>query len=83
MRQHSGADEQKWNRQFTIPIFPAGAKNAVWKRDYYNFFLLHEGKYMQYIWLSCMLDAKLVCKAGMKFPLISLVGDLDEVQSCL
>ena len=38
---------------------------------------------MQYIWLSCMLDAKLVCKAGRKFPLISLVGDLDEVQSCL
>jgi len=34
MRQHSGALERKWNRQFTRPIFPAGAKNAVWKQDY-------------------------------------------------
>ena len=34
MRQHSGALERKWNRQLTRPIFPAGAKNAVWKRDY-------------------------------------------------
>ena len=34
MRQHSGAFERKWNRQLTRPIFPAGAKNAVWKRDY-------------------------------------------------
>ena len=34
MRQHSGALERKWNRQFTRPIFPAGAKNVVWERDY-------------------------------------------------
>ena len=34
MRQHSGALEQSWNRQFTKPIFPAGTKNAVWERDY-------------------------------------------------
>ena len=34
MRQHSGTLEQKWNRQLTRPIFPRGAKNAVWKRDY-------------------------------------------------
>ena len=34
MRQHSGTLERKWNRQLTGPIFPAGAKNAVWKRDY-------------------------------------------------
>ena len=34
MRQHSGALERKWNRQFTRPIFPAGAKNTVWERDY-------------------------------------------------
>ena len=33
MRQHSGALERKWNRQLTRPIFPAGTKNAVWKRD--------------------------------------------------
>ena len=26
--------KRKWNRQLTRPIFPAGAKNAVWKRDY-------------------------------------------------
>ena len=34
MCQHSGALERKWNRQFTRPIFPAGAKNTVWERDY-------------------------------------------------
>ena len=34
MRQHSGALERKWNRQLTRPIFPEGAKNAVWKQDY-------------------------------------------------
>ena len=34
MRQHSSALERKWNRQLTRPIFPAGAKNAVWKRNY-------------------------------------------------
>ena len=37
MRQHSSALERKWNRQLTRPIFPAGAKNAVWKRDYSNY----------------------------------------------
>ena len=26
--------ERKWNRQLTRPIFPAGAKNVVWERDY-------------------------------------------------
>ena len=30
MRTHSGALEQKWNRQLTRPISPAGAKNVVW-----------------------------------------------------
>ena len=35
MRQHSGALQRKWNRKLTGPIFPAGAKNAVWKRDYH------------------------------------------------
>ena len=34
MRQLSGAPERKWNRQLTRPIFPAGTKSAVWKRDY-------------------------------------------------
>jgi len=33
MRQHSGALERKWNRQFTKLIFRAGAKNVIWKRD--------------------------------------------------
>jgi len=28
-----GTLERKWNRQLTRPIFPAGAKIAVWKRD--------------------------------------------------
>ena len=27
---HSSELEQKWNRQSTRPIFPAGAKNVVW-----------------------------------------------------
>ena len=34
MRQHSSALERKWNRQLTRPIFLAGTKNTVWKRDW-------------------------------------------------
>jgi len=33
MHQRSHTLERKWNRQLTRPIFLAGAKNAVWKRD--------------------------------------------------
>ena len=44
MRQHSGALERKWNRQLTRPIFPAGAKNAVWKRDYLGLEVLNTTK---------------------------------------
>ena len=34
MHQHSGTLSQKWNRQFTRPIFPPDAKNTVWEGDY-------------------------------------------------
>ena len=34
MLHHSGPLEQKWNRQLTRSIVPAGAKNAVWEWDY-------------------------------------------------
>ena len=33
MCRHFGTLEWKWIRQFTRPIFPVGAKNAVWEQD--------------------------------------------------